>query len=92
MNNQPSPNPYNDIKIKIANQRLSQASLSFRLAVSVHIICFLISLGGWGLLVSAKVSQGTITSATGLVSSMGFFKLAKDASDRLDKIIAELDD
>lgn len=86
MNNQLTRDPDKEIKIKIANQRLSQASLSFRLAVSVHIICFLISLGGWGLLISGKVSQGTITSATGLVSSMGFFKLAKDASDRLDKL------
>ena len=57
---------YNDIKIKIANQRLSQANVSFRLAVSVHIICFLISLGGWGLLISGKVSQGTIALGNGI--------------------------
>ena len=91
MNSQLTPNPDNEIKIKIANLRLSQASLSFRLAVLVHIVCFLISLSGWGLIISGKVSQGTITSATGLVSSMGFFKLAKDSSDRLDKILPQLD-
>ena len=54
-------------------------------------MCFFISLIGGGLLLSDKVSSGTITSAVGLVSSVGCLKLAKDANDRLDKILAEPD-
>ncbi|MGK7895866.1 MAG: hypothetical protein AB4372_20200 [Xenococcus sp. (in: cyanobacteria)] len=92
MSKQLTPNPYDDIKIKIAQQRLSQANLSFRLAVTIHIICFIISLGGWDLLISGKVSEGTITAATGLVSSVEFLKFAKSARDSLDRILAELDE
>lgn len=47
-------------------------------------------VGGW-LLLSEKVSSGTITSAFGLVSSVGCLKFAKDANDRLDKILVEED-
>lgn len=92
MSNQLNPNPYNDIIIKIAQQRLSQASISFKLAIFIHIICFLISLGGWSLILLGKFSEGTITSTTGLISSAGFLKFAKESSDRLDNILAELDD
>ncbi|MEL7420571.1 MAG: hypothetical protein AAGK10_18665 [Cyanobacteria bacterium J06555_3] len=53
---------------------------------------FSISLIGGGLLLSNKIPSGTITSAVGLVSSAGCLKFAKDANDRLDKILDEPED
>ena len=46
---------------------------------------------GVGFLLSGKASEGTVTTAGGLVSSMVFTQLAKDASDRLDKANERLD-
>ncbi len=68
---------------------MRQARLSFNLALSATAICFSISLIGGGLIISGKAPYGTITSAVGLVSSIGCLKLGKDANDRLDKILAE---
>jgi hypothetical protein len=42
-------------------------------------------------ILSGKASEGTVTTAGGLVSSMVFIQLAKDASDRLDKANERLD-
>ena len=92
MSRQTNPSSYDEMKLRIARQRLSQEKISFRLAMCVNIVCFLISLGGWGLLISGKVPQGVTTSTAGMVSSAGFFKIAKDSSDRLDNILTELDD
>ncbi len=89
MTNQSIPN--SKIEWSIAQERLRQARLSFNLALTATGMCFFISLIGGGLLLSDKVSSGTITSAVGLVSSVGCLKLAKDANDRLDKILAEPD-
>lgn len=89
MTNQSMPN--SKIEWSITQERLRQARLSFNLALTATAMCFFISLIGGGLLLSDKVSSGTITSAVGLVSSVGCLKLAKDANDRLDKILAEPD-
>ncbi len=75
----------------VMQERLRQAHLSFNLALIATGICFFITLIGGGLLLLDKVSSGTITSAVGLVSSVGCLKLAKDTNDRLDKILAEPD-
>ena len=80
-----------NIEWNIAQERLRQARLSFNLALTVTAICFLITVMGAGLLLSDKFSSGTITTAVGLVSSLGCFKLAKDSNDRLDQI-ADSDD
>ena len=81
--------PNSNIEWSIAQERLRQARLSFNLALSATAMCFSLSLIGGGLLLSGKASSGTITSTVGLVSSVGCLKLAKDANDRLDKILAE---
>lgn len=70
----------------IAQERLRQARLSFNLALTATAVSFFISLVGGGLLLSSKISSGTITSALGLVSSAGCLKFAQDANDRLDDI------
>ena len=87
-------NQYSNLSIEwsIAQERLRQARLSFNLALTATAISFSISLIGGGLLLSNKIPSGTITSAVGLVSSAGCLKFAKDANDRLDKILDESED
>nr|WP_293088361.1 hypothetical protein [Moorena sp. SIO3H5] len=41
---------------------------------------------------SKKLSEGAVTTAIGLTSSMRFVKLAKDANDRLDEAIEDEDE
>ena len=78
------------IKDQIAQERLRQAILSFNLAFTATAISFFITLIGGGLLLSGKATSGTITSAVGVVSSAGCLKFAKDANDRLDKILEDI--
>jgi uncharacterized membrane protein YczE len=68
------------------------ASFSFKLASIATAAFASISLIGAGLLLSGNLSEGTLTTASGAGSSIYFFKLAKDANDRLDRIFAELND
>ena len=58
--------------------------------LSVLVLC--ISLIGAGLLLYNKIPSGTITSAIGLVSSVRYFEFARDANDRLDKILNEVEE
>lgn len=83
------PEPYSAIELSIAQERLRQASLSFNLA---FIATTCLSLLGVGLLLSGKVPQGTVTTTGGLAFSVRCVQLSKDANDRLDKILAELQD
>ncbi len=76
----------------IIEERLRQARYSFNMAFFATSLSFLISLAGAGMLLSNKVPQGTVLTATGLVSAVEFQKLAKDANDRLDQILVEKDE
>ena len=92
MNNNKYPNSHSTIELSIAVERLRQAHYSFNLSIIATTISFCISLVGAGLLLSNKVPEGTATAAGGMVSSAVCVQLAKDANDRLDKILAELKD
>ncbi len=92
MNNKPMPNSHSTIELSIAQERLRQAHHSFNLALIATALSFGINLIGAGLLLSSKVPEGTVTAAGGLVSSVQCLKFAKDANNRLDKILEELDD
>jgi hypothetical protein len=43
-------------------------------------------------LFTGKVPEGTVTTASGLATSIHCVRLAKDANDRLDKLLAELNE
>jgi hypothetical protein len=45
-----------------------------------------------GTPLSGKVPEGAATTSSGMAASIGCFKLAKDANDRLDRITKELID
>ena len=80
------------LETAIAQERLRQARQSFNLALIVTAISACVGLVGVGLLLSGKLSEGTVTSAGGFASSACCIRFAKDANDRLDKILQELND
>lgn len=74
-------------------ERLRQASWSFNVTLAVTVATAIISFTSVGLLLSGNVSVGKVTTAAGLASnvvSLVSLKLAKDANDRLDRIVKEL--
>jgi hypothetical protein len=87
-----TPDSLSTIELSIATERLRQARYSFNIALSATTASFLLSLVGAGLLLSNKISEGTLIAAGGLVSSVRCIQLAKDANQRLDKIFTELND
>ncbi|MEM7715325.1 MAG: hypothetical protein AAF349_17395 [Cyanobacteria bacterium P01_A01_bin.68] len=74
-------------ELSIAQERLRQSRYSFNLAIIATAVSFFISLVGAGILLSNKVPQGTVVAAVGLVSGVRCTQLARDANDRLDKIL-----
>lgn len=92
MNNKPTPNFHSIIELSIAQERLRQARYSFNLALITTALSACISIVGAGLLLSGKVPEGGVTAAGGIAASVRCLQLAKDTNDRLDKILAELDD
>lgn len=92
MNNKPVSNSHQLIELSIAQERLRQARHSFNLALGATAVSFCISLVGAVLLLSGKVPEGAVTSAGGLLSSVQSVKFAKESNERLDKVLAELED
>lgn len=89
-NPEPQHNSYQEVELKIANERLRQARRSFNLAFYTTAACSTIALGGATLLLCGAVSEGALAAAGGAVSITYCLQFAKDANDRLDKIAKEL--
>ncbi len=92
MSNKLTPDSLCAMELSIATERLRQARYSFNTALSATTASFFIGLVGAGLLLSNKISEGTVIAAGGLASSVQCIQLAKDANRRLDKIFTELND
>lgn len=73
-------------------ERFRQANLAFNLLVCATALSSLVSFTGVGLLFLGRVSEGTVTTAAGLVSNVAFAKLAKDANDRFDRAIGKMNE
>ncbi|MBD2119356.1 TRADD-N-associated membrane domain-containing protein [Trichocoleus sp. FACHB-262] len=86
----PSSKNQTPVEDAIIQERLRQAKYSFNLALSATAISACVGLVGFGLLLSSKFSKGTVTAAGGLASSACCVRFAKDANDRLDKVLEEL--
>jgi hypothetical protein len=80
------------IERDIAQERIRQARNTSNLALISTALTTGISILGAALLFSGKLPEGSVTTATGLASSIHCFRLAKDANDRLDKLLTELND
>ncbi|MBD2472371.1 TRADD-N-associated membrane domain-containing protein [Nostoc sp. FACHB-145] len=89
---EPNSNPYLVVKLTIVQERLRQARYSFNLALTATGVSVCISLIGAGLLISNQASEGAVTAACGLAASVRSIQMAKDANNRLDQTLAELDD
>lgn len=87
---EPDDNPYQQIELSIAKERLRQASQSFNLALITTAIFSAITVGGAALIISGTVAPGTLTIISGAASGVCCFKFAFDANDRLDKISSYL--
>jgi hypothetical protein len=92
MNNKLRTNPHSPLKMIIVKERLRQSRYSFNAALAAAVLSSCISIVGGALLLSGKVPEGAVTTSSGMAVSVGCFKLAKDANDRLDRMTKELID
>ncbi|WP_445634542.1 Cyanobacterial TRADD-N associated 2 transmembrane domain-containing protein [Nostoc sp. DSM 114161] len=77
---------------QVLMERLRQARHSFNLTLFATAMSFFVSLVGAGLLLSGKATEGTVTATGGIAASVRCAQLAKEANDRLDKTLAEIND
>jgi hypothetical protein len=85
-----NPNTPNSREDKIIHERIRQARNASNLALIATGISAAISLFGASAFLAGKVPQGAITTVGGLASSLHCIRLANDANDRLDKLLAEI--
>jgi hypothetical protein len=90
MNNQRSTNSHSTLETIVVKERLRQSRYSFNAALASAVLSTCISVIGVTLLLSGKVPEGAATTSSGMAASLGCFKLAKDANDRLDSLTKEL--
>ena len=88
----PSSKKQNSVEAVVLQERVRQAKYSFNLALIATAVSACVGLAGAGLLLSGKLPEGAVAAAGGLVSSTCCIRFAKDANDRLDKILKELSD
>ncbi|WP_199295728.1 hypothetical protein [Trichocoleus sp. FACHB-591] len=93
-----SAEPATNLKNQVLSEALQQtrecsqlAHDSFRLALVVSTVSAFIMLVGVGLLMANHTSEGTVTTAGGLVSGVGILQLSKEASDRRQEANERLD-
>lgn len=93
-----SLHPLRQLKINIAKESLRQASKSFdlsfrsfQMSLIMTAISGAIGFVGVGLLLTGQASEGTVTTAGGLVSSVCFLQISKDSQGRLEKANTRLD-
>ena len=79
--------PYSPLEFTIAQERIRQARNTSNLALVATAITTSISFIGAALLLTGRFSEGIITTAGGLTSSVHCVRLSKDANDRLDKLL-----
>jgi hypothetical protein len=82
-----NPNTHSNSEDKIARERIRQARNASNLALIATGISAAISLFGASAFLAGKVPQGAITTASGLAATLQCIRLAKDANDRLDKLL-----
>ena len=74
----------------VLNERLRQAKWSFNLSFFMATQCGIVILIGLGLSISGNLPNGFTTTFAALFSSLPWVYLAKDANDRLDKLMNDL--
>jgi ABC-type spermidine/putrescine transport system permease subunit II len=82
------PNSEPALLSTIAQERLRQARQSFNIALITTAVSTFISLTGAGLLLTGRANEGAVTAAAGMAAGVRCAQLAKEANDRLDKMLA----
>lgn len=90
--NQPNLNSktFARLGMKIGRERLRQARFSFNVALASSIAFAAISFLGAAMLLFGRIPEGTVVASSGMLSSVGCIRFAKDANDRLDRLMSEL--
>lgn len=81
---------FTQLTMKIGQERLRQARYSFNISLTSSVGFAAVGLLGAIMLLFGKVPEGTVVASSGMLSSVGCIRLAKDANDRLDQIMNEL--
>jgi hypothetical protein len=82
--------PLNPIEIAIVRERLRQARYSFNTALISSTAFAVVSLLGAAIVLLKVEPTGAVVASTGMAGCVGCMRLAKDANDRLDKIMDEI--
>jgi hypothetical protein len=75
---------------RIGQERLRQARYSFNIALTASAAFTAIGFVGAAMLLLGRIPEGTLVASSGILSSAGCIRLAKDANDRLDRTMNEL--
>jgi Na+/phosphate symporter len=86
------PETHKTMEDKIFNECMRQAIYGFNLAWAITASSACIGIFAATLVLNGKLPEATATAVSSLVSSACAIQLAKNSSDRLDKLLEELDD
>jgi hypothetical protein len=86
----PTPKSLHSVEVAIIQERLRQARYSFNTALISSAAFATISFLGAAIVLFGAGKEGAVIASTGMAGSVGCMRLAKDANDRLDKIMDEV--
>ncbi|AFZ56587.1 TRADD-N-associated membrane domain-containing protein [Anabaena cylindrica] len=78
--------PYRMIRLDIAQEHLRQARQTFNLSLVSSAASICISVVGAFLLISGKANEGSVTTATGLLSTTYCSQIAQKSSKTLEEL------
>ncbi|WP_290879384.1 hypothetical protein [Fischerella sp.] len=81
---------YLKMTLDVFQEHLRQARQTFNLSVVALIVSISISAIGAGLLIGGKATEGTVTAATGLLSTTFCTQIAKESSEKLEELTENL--
>lgn len=76
----------------VKEERLHKARQSFKLALGTTVVFTFISLTGLGVVLTGGASVGKDITTSGMAAIVSSIQFVKDSGDKLEKILAELND
>jgi L-lactate utilization protein LutC len=84
MNN--DPDPYQNMELELLKENLRQARQTFNASFIGKVASIGISVFGAVLLFSGKASEGSVTVATGLISTTFCSQMANESNQKLEQL------
>ncbi|MBD2025685.1 hypothetical protein H6F80_14995 [Leptolyngbya sp. FACHB-711] len=75
------------MELEIAHERIRQARHGYNLAFTMTAVCSAVAITGGILLANGKIPEGAIATAGGTAPLISCLKFAREANDRLDKLL-----